>query len=143
MARLDAAAYAEKWSRKLKQATPDITAGINRVTVAPGAAAAKQANAMLTNLTARVQDGTWAKRVGGVTLEDWRAKALNKGVGRIAAGVDAAQTKVTNMAGKLLAAVDGAVQVTNQTPRGDLQTNINRAVTFMNEMSKRAPKRTG
>lgn len=143
MAKVDAAGYADKWSRRLKAATPDIQAGINRVSVAPGVSAAKQAQAMLNNLTARVQDGTWARRVSGVTLQDWQSKALNKGVGRIAAGVDAASAKVTTMAGKLLAAVDGAVAVANQTPRGDLQTNINRAVTFMNEMSKRAPKRTG
>ena len=47
------------------------------------------------------------------------------------------------MAGKLLAAVDAAVSVVNQTPRGDLNTNVQRAVTFMTEMSKRAPKRAG
>lgn len=143
MAKVDASAYADKWSRRLKAATPDIQAGIKRVTQAPGAKAAAQAQVMLNNLAARVNDGTWAKAVGSVSLADWQNAALNKGVQRISAGVDSAQGKVQAMAGKLLAAVDGAVSVVNQTPRGDLQSNIGRAVTFMNEMSKRAPKRTG
>ena len=143
MARVDAAGYADKWSRRLKGATVDIQNGIKRVSQAPGVKAAAQAQVMLNNLQARIADGTWQKRVSGVSLTDWQNAALNKGVGRISAGVDAAAGKVQTMAGKLLSAVDGAVQVANQTPRGDLQTNIGRAVTFMNEMSKRAPKRTG
>ncbi len=143
MARVDASQFADKWSRRLKAATPDIQAGIKRVSQAPGQKAAAQAQTMLNNLAARVNDGSWAKAVGNVSLTDWQNAALNKGVQRISAGVDNAQAKVQTMAGKLLAAVDQAVAQTNQTPRGDLQANINRAVTFMNAMSKLAPKRTG
>lgn len=141
MARVDAQGYAEKWSRRLKGATPDIQAGIKRVATAPGVAAAQQQSAMLANLQARVADGTWARRVAGVSLQDWQAAALNKGVNRITAGVDAAQAKVAAGAQTLLAAVDAAVSVTNQRARGSLEDNINRATTFMREMSKRAPKR--
>ncbi len=141
MARVDAAGFAEKWSRRLKGATPDIQAGIKRVSAAPGVAAAQQQSAMLANLQARIADGTWARRVASVSLQDWQNAALNKGVNRITAGVDAAQGKVAQMAQSLLAAVDGAVAVTNQRPRGSLEDNINRATTFMREMSKRAPKR--
>lgn len=143
MARVDAAGFADKWSRRLKAATPDIQAGIKRVTVAPGVKAAAQQQAMINNLTARVQDGTWARQVAKVSVSDWQDKALNKGVGRISAGVDAAKDKVTTMASKLLSAVDASVAEVNKTPRGDLSANIQRATTFMTEMSKRAPKRTG
>lgn len=143
MARVDAAGFTDKWSRRLKAATPDITAGIQRVTTAPGVKAAAQAQAMLNNLSARVNDGTWARQVAGVSLQDWQKAAAGKGVQRIAAGVDGAQGKVQAMAGKLLAAVDGAVGALSTIPRGDLQQNIQRAVTFMTEMARRAPKRTG
>lgn len=141
MAKVDAAGFAEKWSRRLKGATTDIQNGIKRVTVAPGAKAAQQAQVMLANLTARVNDGSWARAVGGVSLQDWQTAALTKGASRITAGVDAASAKVQTMAGKLLTAVDGAVAVVNQHPRGSLEDNINRATTFMREMAKRAPKR--
>lgn len=143
MARVDAAGFADKWSRRLKAAGPDIQNGIKRVTVAPGVKAAAQAQVMLNNLAARVNDGTWARRVGSVSLADWQNAASTKGVQRLTAGVDAAQQKVQMMAQKLLSAVDGAVAAVNATPRGDIEANINRAVTFMREMSARAPRRNG
>lgn len=143
MAKLDATAMQDKYARRLKAAGQDITAGINRVTTAPGAKAATQAQVMINNLTARVADGTWQKRVAAVSVDQWKAAAIGKGVGRIAAGVDAAKDKTIAMFGKVLSAVDASVQVVEQTPRGDLQTNIGRAVTFMNEMAKRAPSRAG
>lgn len=142
MARVDAQGWADKWGRRLKASTPDIQAGIKGVTTAPGVKAAAQAQAMLTNLTARVQDGTWARQVASVSLSDWQNAALNKGVGRIAAGVDGAMPKAVAMAQKLLPAIDAAVAIANRTPRGSIEDNINRAVTFMREMSARAPTRS-
>lgn len=141
MASLSPQEYADKWGRRLKAAGPDIQAGIKRVQQAPGVMAAQQAQVMLNNLAARVNDGSWAKAVAGVSLSDWQTAALTKGVGRIAAGVDAAQSKVASMAGPLLAAVDASVAETNRTPRGDIEANINRATTFMRAMAKNAPKR--
>lgn len=141
MARVTPQEFAEKWGRRLKASGTDIQNGIKRVSEAPGISAARQANTMLANLQARVADGTWARRVAGVSLQDWQNAALTKGVQRITAGVDAAQGKVANMAGSLLQAVDSAVAEVERTPRGDLEANINRATTFMREMSKRAPSR--
>lgn len=141
MARVTAQEFAEKWGRRLKGAGTDIQNGVRRVTEAPGVAAARQANVMLQNLQARVSDGTWARRVAGVSLEDWKTATLTKGVQRIAAGVDGAQAKVSAMAGPLLAAVDTAVAEANRTPRGDIEANITRATTFMRSMAKNAPTR--
>lgn len=143
MAKTTPQEYADKWSRRLKAATPDIQRGITRVTTAPGVAAAAAAPRMLEKLTAAVMDGTWAKQVGGVTLEDWKAAFLNKGVQRIAAGVDSATPAQQEMATRLLAAVDASVAEVNRTPRGDLETNIGRAATYAREMSKRKLRRPG
>lgn len=141
MARITPQEMADKWNRRLKAATPDIQAGVRRVTQAPGVKAAQQQNVMLQNLQARVADGTWARKVAGVSLDEWQSKTLNKGVGRIAAGVDASMSTTTDQFGKVLQAVDASVAVVERTPRGDLSTNINRAVTFMTEMANRAPSR--
>ena len=141
MARVTPAEYAEKWSRRLKAAGQDIQQGVKRVTEAPGQSAARQAQTMLNNLTARVSDGTWARNVAAVTVDEWRNSVLNKGLQRIAAGVDQAAPGQQAMATQLLGAIDAAVAVVDRTPRGDLQTNIQRAVTFMNEMAARAPSR--
>lgn len=141
MARVTGQQWAEKWGRRLKGSTQDIASGIARVSEAPGVAAAKQAGTMLTNLAARVQDGTWQKNVAGVSLQDWQKAATTKGVPRIAAGVDQAMPNAAAMADRLLSAVDQAVAIANQQPRGDLEANINRSATFQREMAKRAPSR--
>lgn len=139
--RVDAAGYTDKYTRRITAATTDIQAGIKRVTVAPGVAAAAQANLMLAKLTQSVTSGVWGKNVSAVSLTDWQNAALNKGVGRIAPGVQAAQAKIQAMAGKLLSAVAQAQQAANATPRGDISANIQRMVTFATTMSQLAPKR--
>ena len=57
MARVNAQEYAEKWKRRLSGATEDVRRGIERTTVAPGAAAAAASDAMLRNLTSSVTSG--------------------------------------------------------------------------------------
>lgn len=139
--RVDAAGYTDKYTRRIGAATQDIQNGIKRVTVAPGQKAAQQANLMLAKLTASVTSGQWANAVSRVSVTDWQNAALNKGVPRILPGVQAAQGKIQLMAGKLLAAVAQAQAAVEATPRGDLNTNIQRMVTFATTMSQLAPKR--
>jgi hypothetical protein len=143
MAKMTGAQVAEKWGRRLKGATQDIQNGINNVTSAPGAAAAAQVNTMKNNLNKAIDDGTWQRQVSRVSLDDWKKAALNKGVGRISAGVDGAANKAAASFDKVLSAVDGALGAIASTPRGDLEQNIQRSATFQREMAKRAPKRQG
>lgn len=132
---------AEKWARKLKQASPDITAGIKRVSEAPGVKAARQQNVMLQNLQESVASGKWAKKVAATSLQDWQAAAINKGVGRIAAGVDGAKDKATAAFADVLSDVAAVVADVERTPRGDLNTNVGRAVAMMTGMAARAAAR--
>lgn len=134
MARVTAQEYAEKHSRRLKASLEDMRRGIQRVTEAPGAKAALQADKMLTNLTESVTNGTWARRVGGVSLEEWRRKALEKGVNRVAAGIDAVQVQQVAMAERLLAAVDNAVAKVNTMSSNTFEDRIARATAYMREM---------
>lgn len=140
MAKVNAQQFAEKWSRRMKGATEDIRQGVEKVSESPGQAAARQAQLMLQKLTEAITSGKWASAVASMGLQDWKDSMTRKGLARIAAGVDQAQPHVAQMAQKLLADVDAAVGVVNQTPRGDLETNINRAATFAREMAKRAKK---
>ncbi len=136
MARVTPQEYAEKWGRRLKGSTEDIRRGINRVSEAPGVAAAKQEGLMLAKVTESISSGEWARKVAAVPLEEWKKKTMEKGVGRIASGVDAAAATQVAMATELLANVDSAVAVVNQTPRGTLEDNITRMTTFVREMAK-------
>lgn len=130
----------EKWARNLKAAVPDIQAGVNRVTEAPGKKAAEKASKMLTNLTAKVQDGTWAARVGSVTLEEWKAATLDKGVGRIAAGVDGASDKIEDFFGQLFAHQATIQSKLKTMPDLTLEDSINRMTTWVRDMAKFSKK---
>ena len=140
MARLTPEEFAEKHARRLKGSVEDIRTGVGRVTTAPGQQAAKKADKMLANLTKRVQDGTWAKRVAGVSLEDWKGKVIDKGLGRIATGIDSAHAKVVDFAGQLLPAVDTAQAKVKGLPDLTLEDSINRMNTFIREMAKFSKK---
>jgi hypothetical protein len=141
MARVTAEEYAEKWNRRLKGATEDIRRGINKVSVSPTELAAKKSELALQKIIQAFQDGTWAAQLRKVGLDDWKQSAIGKGLQRIAAGVDAAQPGQRQMAEQLLAAVDASVAEANQTPRGDLESNITRMTTYVRGMAKRKLRR--
>lgn len=143
MARLTPDEYVNKWGRRLKGATQDIRAGIDRVTIAPGVKAAAQQETMRRKLNESIDDGTWSASVKAVTVDQWKDAAKSKGVDRIAAGVDSALPRQAAMAGKLLAAVDAAKAEADKTPRGTLADNMTRMNTFVQEMAKRKLRRPG
>ena len=136
MAKLSAEQYAEKQARNLKNSLPDIRAGIERVSTAPGVAAAAAQTRMKDNLNRAIDDGRWAAKVRGVSLEEWKSAALNKGVDRIAAGIDQAYQKQVTMAGRLLAAVDSSAAKSNAMPKGTIQDSIARMTAFVEDMHK-------
>lgn len=136
MAKKSPAESAEKWARNLKASVPDITAGVNRVTEAPGIKAAAQSEKMLARLSESVRNGTWGARVSGVSLEEWKGHMLNKGIGRIAAGVDAAGSKVEDFHNQLSAYQDSIQTKLKGMPDLTLEDSINRMTYHVREMAK-------
>ena len=136
MAKLTPEQYAEKQARNLKNSLPDIRSGIERVSPAPGAAAAAAQTRMKDNLNKAIDDGRWAAKVRGVTLEEWKQAALTKGVDRIAQGIDQAHDKQVQMAGRLLAAVDASAQQVRTMPKGTISDSIARMTKFVEDMHK-------
>jgi len=143
MAKVNAQEYAEKWNRRIKGSTEDIRRGIRNTTEAPGVKAAKQVQLMKANLMKALEDGSWERAVSRVTLQEWQEAMEEKGIPRLAAGVDAAMNKQVVMAEQLLADVDSVVAEVDKTPRGDLETNINRMTTFARGMARKAQQRKG
>lgn len=90
--RHDPASATEKWVKNLSASTAQITAGIERVTVAPGMSAAKQKQKWLNGVQNSADK--WAKRVGAVSLQDWQQAAISVGVPRVAQGAQAKQGKM-------------------------------------------------
>jgi hypothetical protein len=125
---LTAAQAAEKHSRNLINSEQDIRAGIAAVTESPTAAAAKKQEKMLANLTAAVRDGSWAKALNAVPLEEWRRKALDVGVGRIASGITAARADVETFFSEFLPFVQQVQNKVKSMPDLTFQDSINRMV---------------
>ena len=136
MSRLTPEEAQEKHARNLKASVPDITLGVERVTEAPGKKAAAKADKMLANLTKSVQDGTWAARVGAVTLEDWKDKMRTKGIPRIAAGIDGAAAKTRDFFGQLFAYQDTLQGQLRGMPDLTLEDSISRMTTWVRGMAK-------
>lgn len=91
--RLTPAEATEKHRRRTIAAIADMQAGIERVTEAPGAAAADQRSKWIARLTETATQDKWERNVRAVTLASWKADMIDKGIGRVAAGVEAAQAK--------------------------------------------------
>lgn len=136
MAKLTPDEFQEKHARRLKGATEDIRKGVERVTEAPTLKAAAKKDKMRANLNKALDDGKWERGLKRVTLEDWKSKMIDKGVGRIAAGIDAAAPKVREFASELLPHIDKVQAEIKGMPDVSLEDNINRMTTFIRGMAK-------
>lgn len=136
MAKLTAAQFQEKHARRLKASVEDVRLGIDRVTVNPCEQAAAKADKMLSNLTSAVTSGKWAKGLKRVSLEEWKRKARDIGVNRIAAGIDGAKDKVTAFAEELLPHIDRQLSKISGMPDTTLDDNINRMTSFIRGMAE-------
>ena len=136
MAKLSATEFQEKHARRLKASTEDVRKGIDRVVENPCEKAAAKQDKMLTNLTTSVQNGKWAAGLKRVSLEDWKKKARDIGVNRIAAGIDGAKEKVIAFAEKLLPHIDRQKEKIKAMPDVTLDDNINRMTTFIRGMAE-------
>ena len=143
MARVNAQGWLDKWGRRMNAAGQDMQAGVDRVQVAPGEAAANAQALFQQRLLDAIANGSWARGVRSVSLGDWKQAMKDKAIPRIGQGVTQAQRTKQARIGALLSAVDAAAAEANTLPKGNLENSIARATAFMRGMAQRAPKRTG
>lgn len=129
---------AAKWKNRLSAATPEIQAGIARVTQSPGQAAVKQKQAWQQNVVASADK--WERNTGRVTLADWQA-AANAGVSRIAAGAAAKQGKMESFLSEFQPHLERVQAKLASMPRGSFEANLARMVE--NARQNAAFKRSG
>jgi hypothetical protein len=136
MAKLTPQQAQEKHARRLKGSTEDIRQGIQRVTEAPGIKAAKKTDKMRTNLLNAIDSGKWTARVQSVSLESWKTLMADKGIPRIAAGIDGAKEKTTEFFAQLFPYQDSLSSKVNSMPDITLEDNLQRMTTFVRGMSQ-------
>lgn len=127
---------ASKWSRNLSNSTADITAGVQRVTVAPGTEAVKKQAKLKQNFNAAIDSGKWARATSAVTLQSWQQSTIEKGIPRVSQGAQAAIPKMEAFMTQLLPFQETLSNQVKAMPDLTLQDNINRMVTFITGMSK-------
>jgi hypothetical protein len=128
--------YADKQARRLKAALEDVREGVQKVEVAPGKAAAAKVQKWAAKLAEKSTQDKWAANTAAVTLEEWKADMLEKGVDRIPAGIDRAHDKVTAFAAKLFAHQESGLADLEGLPDLTLEDSIARATAWIRHMSK-------
>jgi len=128
--------FAEKHARRLKASIEDVRTGVEKVTEAPTLKAANKQTKMLQNLQQSVSSGKWAAGLKRVSLEEWKQKTIDKGLGRIAAGVDEAHDKMVTFGTQLLAYESGLKDQVDKMPDLTIEDSINRATSWIRGMAK-------
>lgn len=125
---------AKKWQERLSAATAQIEAGVARVTVAPGMAAAQQLQKYLSGVQENAQK--WRSRVSGVSLQSWQDSMKTVGIPRIASGAAAKVHKVEAFQAEFAPHLERAMAVVHSMPSNSLGQRIARAVKMMEENAK-------
>lgn len=126
---LNAQQVADKWANRLSASTQEVINGVNSVTVAPGQAAAAQADLWLAKVTA--SKAKWQNNVGKVTLAEWKQKMLEVGVPRIASGATANKPKMQAFLTQFLPHVEAGAQAVKAMPKMTLEDSIQRAAAMI------------
>lgn len=126
----------DKWARNLGAAGEAIKNGVQAVTVAPTEKAASRADAYAAGVARAVADGKYQAGLRRVSLEDWKRAVLQKGLNRVAAGAVEGKGKMADFLTDFLPHVEAGQRMLESMPRGDLQSNIARAVAMMQHNSQ-------
>jgi len=134
--RVTPAEFVEKHNRRTKAALEDLRRGVEAVTEAPGAKAAAKADKMRANLLEALDSGKWQRRVAAVGVDDWKRAMIEKGVNRVAGGLDGAREKVAQFAEQLLSHQASLKDKVDAMPDLTLEDSIARATEWIRGMSK-------
>jgi hypothetical protein len=135
MASLTPQQIAEKHARRLKGATEDIRIGVENVTEAPTKKAAQAIEKMRLNFNRAIDSGKTKRRLEATTLEEWKSGMLDKGVNRIAAGVDKSMPKTIQFFEQVMPHIRSLQSKVQSMPNLTLEDSANRMVAFMKGMT--------
>jgi len=128
--------YAAKQAARLKASLEDMRTGVERVEQAPGKAAAANVKKWVAKLSEKAVQDKWAANTGAVTLEQWKADMLGKGIDRVPAGIDAAHDKVVSFGDKLLAYQNSQLATIDAMPDITLEDSIAKSTAWIRTMAK-------
>lgn len=125
---------AAKWAQRTGAATQDYVEGVQAVTEAPGAKAARKVEKYKQGLTDNV--GKWARNVAGVSLEEWKAATAEKGGQRYAAGAAAGESKMAAFQREFQPHLQQGLAKINAMPDTTLEQRIAKAAELARHNAK-------
>lgn len=130
----------EEGARKLidraRSAAPHIADQVRKVTVSPTEQAAKKVDKMRTNFLKSLDDGKVERGLRRVTLSDWQAAMINKGVPRITQGLEQAESKIIEFNRQFYPYLERVQNEVAAMPDTTLEDNIQRAVHNIRRVSE-------
>jgi len=141
MAKMSANEFAEKWGRRLSGATEDIRRGVESVTESPGKKAAEKKAKWVSRMTDTATQDKWARNIGAVTVDEWKRKTLDVGLGRVSAGVSAASDKMSRFGEQLLTYQSNILPKVKTMPDVTLSDSRARMDAWFDAMSKFKPQK--
>jgi len=128
--------YAAKQAARLKASLEDMRTGVERVETAPGKSAAANVKKWAAKLAEAATQKKWADNTGAVTLDQWKADMLGKGIDRVPAGIDAAHDKVVVFGDKLLAYQNAGLAANDAMPDITLEDSLAKSMAWIRYMAK-------
>jgi hypothetical protein len=128
---ISATQAATNWASKMASSGEKMKAGIQAVTQSPTAKAAQRQQAYLDGVMRAVSSGKYAAALNRVSLESWKAAAINKGIPRVAQGAAEGKQRFQDFMTQFLPYVQQGVQALESMPRGGLEENIQRMVAMV------------
>lgn len=128
----DPASVAARWAQGLAGSGQKVTDGVNAVTTAPGAQAARQVAVWAARTQA--SQAKYARNVAAVPLSSWQQAVIQKGIPRLASGAQQAEPKFMTFMTKLLPYV--ATGRSSLPARGDINANKTRMNAWVDYMAK-------
>lgn len=127
---------AEKQVRRAQASTQDYKNGVNSVKEAPGKKAAEAVDRYAAGIQKAIADGSYVDGCNSVSLSEWQNRTVNKGAANYAPGIVAAQQTIADFHQQRAQAQSAIDAELGSMPRGDLETNLQRAMTQMRRMGE-------
>lgn len=134
MAHGSASDVKDKWLRNIQAAQPEMQAGVARLTVAPGQAAAAKRQKWINSLQDQATQDKWARNVASVSLQQWQQAMNDYGINRVSQGAQAKAAKFESAMNSLLPFIDRVRAQVRAMPDNTPADREQRALAMMRGM---------
>ena len=134
--RISATDGGDAWSQGFGAAGAKYQRGIENVTTAPNAKAAKAIDRWVASVSSKEVQDKYVARNNAVTLQDWQTATVQFGVPNLARGAAKGTPKYAKFAEKFYPYLSSGLQKIQSMPNVTLQDRIQRSVAMMTYNSK-------